>query len=180
MAERRVWFIRHGESEANVRHVFAGQRENSHLTELGKLQAREAAKELVARGIKVKKIISSPLIRAKETAEILKEEAGLAHVEISIDERIAEFDMGSLTGTLFHKISSQELVSALGAEDAQSFMDRVHNLINELRNAEGEVLLVSHAGVGRIIEAKKRGMRPETFYDLDPYPNAKVIELLLE
>jgi probable phosphoglycerate mutase len=179
MAEK-VWFIRHGESEANTRHVFAGQRENSRLTEVGKQQAREAAKELKARGIKIGKIISSPLLRARETAEILKEEAGLAQVEILIDSRIAEFDMGSLTGTLFHKISSKQLVSALGAEDAQSFMDRVHNLIDELVNADGEILLVSHAGVGRVIEAKRRGMKPETFYDLDPYPNAKVIELLLK
>lgn len=34
-----IYFIRHGESEANLKHVFAGQKDNSLLTEKGKEQA---------------------------------------------------------------------------------------------------------------------------------------------
>ena len=176
--ERKIYFVRHGESVANVRQTFAGQRENSPLTERGREQARAAAKGLISRGVKIGKIISSPLLRAKETMEIIVEEAGLHEVEVIIDERIAEYDMGSLTGSLLRKVTSLELVSAEGVEDPNHFMERVHNLLDELVAFEENVLLVSHAGVGRVIEAKKQGRKAEEFYDLSAYPNAEIIEIL--
>lgn len=39
-----IYFIRHGESEANERKVFAGQKDDSILTEKGREQAKATAK----------------------------------------------------------------------------------------------------------------------------------------
>lgn len=36
----KIYFVRHGESEANVEKKFAGQKEDSPLTELGREQAK--------------------------------------------------------------------------------------------------------------------------------------------
>jgi broad specificity phosphatase PhoE len=101
----------------------------------------------------------------------------LDNAEIIIDERISEYDMGSLTGTPIRKVTSHELISAKGAEEPGKFMGRVHDLIKEIKKIDGPVLIISHGGVGRIIEAKKRGIPAENFYDLDCYSNAQIIEL---
>jgi probable phosphoglycerate mutase len=172
----KIYFVRHGESEANVKRQFAGQKEDSPLTDLGRQQAKQAAKDLLKYDFKIDRVISSPLLRAHETAKIIVKEAKMG-LEIEIDERIAEYDMGALTGTAHHKISSQELVAAEGAEDPSEFQNRVQDLINELRQGDKNVLIVSHAGVGRIIEVSKKNLDPKSFYDLGPLPNAKIIVL---
>ena len=169
-----IYFVRHGESEANERGVFAGQKENSPLNEKGREQARVTAKQIMSEGIKIDKVISSPLKRASETAEIITKELGLDISKIVIDERVTEYDMGSLTGTPIHKISSKELISAQNAEDTEAFRNRVYLAIKEFSKSPENVLLVSHAGVGRILETIKTDGDTKLFYDLPAYPNATV------
>lgn len=85
--------------------------------------------------------------------------------------------MGSITGTPIKEISSQKLVSAIGAEDIGCFTNRVLQILKELSATRKTVLLVSHAGVGRLIESQKIGMDPKLFYDLKPFPNATILKL---
>lgn len=171
-----IYFIRHGESEANLRHVFAGQKDNSPLTEKGIEQAKAEGLKIKEMGLNISKIISSPLTRAFDTAKIVAEIIGYDK-DIEIDTRINEYDMGTLTGTPTFEISSKILVGAENAEDPQAFDDRVNSFLNEYKNFEGDILMVAHAGVGRIIETIKIDGDPVLFYDLPPYPNASVIKL---
>jgi broad specificity phosphatase PhoE len=171
-----IYFIRHGESEANLKHVFAGQKDNSPLTEKGIEQAKAEGLKIKEMGLKIDKIISSPLIRAFDTAKIVAEIIGYDK-EIEIDTRITEYDMGTLTGTPTFEISSKILVRAENAENPKYFDDRVNSFLKEWNKYDGNVLMVAHAGVGRIIETIKKGTDPELFYDLPPYPNASVIKL---
>ncbi len=171
-----IYFIRHGESEANLRHVFAGQKDNSPLTEKGIEQAKAEGLKIKEMGLKISKIISSPLIRAHDTAKIVSEIIGY-NKDIVIDPRITEYDMGTLTSTPTFEISSKMLVNAENAENPRAFDDRVNSFLKEWNAYDGDVLMVAHAGVGRIIETIKRGTDPELFYDLPPYPNASVIKL---
>lgn len=171
-----IYFIRHGESEANLKHVFAGQKDNSKLTEKGVEQARAEGGKIKELGFGVDVIVSSPLVRAYDTAKIVAEAIGYSG-KIVIDDRITEYDMGSLTGTPMHQISSKMLVSAQNAEDPTAFYDRVQSALKEWNAKEGNILFVSHAGVGRIIETIKIVGDPTLFYDLPAYPNASVIEL---
>lgn len=39
------------------------------------------------------------------------------------------------------------------------------------------ILMVCHAGVGRMVETIKENRDPELFYDLPAYPNASVVKL---
>jgi len=94
-----------------------------------------------------------------------------------LDNRITEFDMGSLTGTPIHKISSSALISAENAEDVGAFLERGTNCIRELDAMSENVLVVSHAGVGRIVETVKENMDPKLFYDLPAYKNASVTKI---
>jgi probable phosphoglycerate mutase len=171
-----IYFIRHGESEANLKHVFAGQKDNSPLTQKGIEQAKAEGLKIKEMGLNISKVISSPLVRAFDTAKIVSEIIGY-NKEIEIDQRITEYDMGMLTGTPTFEISSKILVKAENAEDPKKFDDRVDSFLKEWNEYDGDVLMVAHAGVGRIIETIKLGTNPELFYDIPPYPNASVIKL---
>lgn len=171
-----IYFIRHGESEANLKHVFAGQKDDSPLTSKGIEQAKAEGQKIKEMGLDIHKIISSPLIRAHETAKIVAQTIGYDK-GIDIDPRITEYDMGSLTGTPTFEISSKMLVRAEHAEDPKVFDERVNSFLKEWNQYEGNVLMVAHAGVGRIIETIRKGTDPELFYDLPAYPNASVIKL---
>ncbi len=169
-----IYFVRHGESEANERGVFAGQKEDSVLTEKGREQARSTAQAIKDKNITVDRIICSPLKRTRETAAIVVEEIAFPADQVVFDERITEYDMGSLTGTPIQSISSQALIAAQGAEDIIQFRDRVYACMKELSNSSENILIISSAGVGRILETIKQDMDPNLFYDLPAYPNASV------
>lgn len=112
-----IYFVRHGLSEANVRRVFAGQKDNSPLVDEGRKQAKDTAKKIKDEGIEIHKIVSSPSLRAHETAQIIAKELGFNTSDIIIDHCINEYDMGSLSGTPWHTISSAILVNAEEAEE---------------------------------------------------------------
>ena len=173
-----IYFLRHGESKANVDGLFAGQKEDSPLSNIGIEQAEAAAQEL--RNMHFNRIIASRLNRTRQTAEVVAKVIGFDPSRIEYDDRIVEYDMGSLTGTPIRKVTSDELVSAEGAEEVVHFQARVVSFLKEHKDLPEDILLVSHAGVGRIIECTKQGLDPRTFYDLPPYPNAHAVELDLD
>ena len=172
-----VYFIRHGESEANLKGLFAGQRDDSKLTEKGKDQAKITAQSIKNGGINFNKIICSPLVRCLETAEIIIKEVGFDESIIEIDNRITEYDMGDLTGTPIHAISSAILSSAKNAEDTELFLKRVVECVKDLLKLDGNILIVSHAGVGRILETVKEGIDSKLFYDLPAWHNASLTKI---
>ena len=63
-------FLRHGESVGNAESRWQGQSDYP-LTEKGRAQARALAERWKFENVKFNLAISSPLIRAKETAEII-------------------------------------------------------------------------------------------------------------
>lgn len=169
-----IYFIRHGESEANAKQLFAGQKEDSVLTNAGKEQAKETGNYIKSLNIEIDRIISSPLKWALEAAQIVASTIDFDPDEISIDKRIMEYDMGDLTGTPFRRIPSQIFVSAPNAEDPKLFRNRAIEGISEYQRMPGNTLIVSHAGVGRILESVKAKISPELFYDIPAYKNASV------
>ncbi len=67
----RLYFVRHGESEANLARQFSNRGFKHPLTPRGVTQATELAARLAGQGIA--QIYTSPLQRAAQTAEILAE-----------------------------------------------------------------------------------------------------------
>lgn len=169
-----IYFVRHGECEANQQEVFAGQRNDSPLTDKGKQQAQTAGEDILKQQLQIDRIVSSPLSRATDTARIIAEVIDFDSSWIEIDFRLAEYDMGDLTGKPHQHLTAEQVISAPGAEDVYVFRDRVMAAIDELRKLPGNTLIVSHAGVGRVIDVSREGQDPRTFYDRAPYPNAQV------
>lgn len=172
-----IYFTRHGESEANLKGVFAGQRDDSALTPKGIKEAKATGNDIKRKKLQIDRIIASPLKRSKETANIIADCIGLDRSTIELDERLSEYDMGSLSGTPKKNIKAFEYTSAPDAEDVSAFQDRVMGLLQEIKTFSGNTLIVSHSGVGRIIEATRLNKPIHDFYELEAYPNAKVVLL---
>jgi broad specificity phosphatase PhoE len=89
----KLFFVRHGESEANVLKVISNRGLRHGLTEKGRRQAAELASNL--RGSEATRIYSSPLLRALQTAEILSSALG---VNYDVTDALREFDCGIAEG----------------------------------------------------------------------------------
>jgi probable phosphomutase (TIGR03848 family) len=95
--------IRHGRTDANVNGILAGRTPGVVLDEVG----RTATEELSARlqGVKIARVISSPLERTLETAAILFD----SNVEVATEDRLLECDYGDWQGTKLSELSTHEL-----------------------------------------------------------------------
>ena len=89
-----LYFVRHGESTANLRHEFSNSGCKHPLTEEGLAQAQAAACELA--GVPVARIYTSPVLRAVQTAEIL---AAALHAPLEVTEALREYSVGIYEGT---------------------------------------------------------------------------------
>ena len=73
-------FLRHGEVQ-NDKDVFYANLPGFYLSEKGELQAKDASKK-IKKLFTIQKIISSPLLRARQTADIISRELSIK-VEVS-------------------------------------------------------------------------------------------------
>ena len=107
--------LRHGETPLSTERRFAG-RGDIPLTEAGLAQADAAAARLAARG-NIDVIVTSPLLRARRTAEAVAK-ATAAPLEVSDD--LAETDFGKWEGMTFAEIQERwpdELAAWLASVD---------------------------------------------------------------
>ncbi len=88
-----VFILRHGQSEGNASNKYQG-RLDFPLSARGEEQARAAGEWLTR--IKPDFIISSPMLRARRSAEIIAEIAGIEHVELN--DILIEVDVGLFSG----------------------------------------------------------------------------------
>src|SRR5690349_16547906 len=89
-----IWFLRHAEAEDG------SPDEQRRLTKKGEEQARVAGKALERLGVKLELCITSPRVRADQTARLACEQLG--DVEIAVDERLSggPFDAEELAAGL--------------------------------------------------------------------------------
>ena len=87
----RLYFVRHGESEANLLHVIANRGHRYGLTARGQQQAVALVHQL--RQVPVSGLFTSPLRRAVETATILSHAWGRP---FHLTEALREYDCGVL------------------------------------------------------------------------------------
>jgi broad specificity phosphatase PhoE len=85
--------VRHGQSEANVERVFSNGQVDLPLTALGREQARRATEWLD--GKQIRRVFSAPLLRARETANVLAARLG---VDVTVLADLDEVRVGDLDG----------------------------------------------------------------------------------
>jgi len=167
-----IYFIRHGESEANADNLFSWP--EAKITENGRLQAKSAGEKFDINNIIIDRIISSTCERAVDTAKIIAGVIDFDQAKIQYDHRLVEIDCGILSGKPRRDITNRQMLSVDGAEDVNKFQERVMKSFNEIKLLPGNTLVVSHAGVGCMINAMKIGMPAKNFVDVPEYPNARI------
>lgn len=149
----QIIFLRHGQAKNNTEKILAGRTEGIPLTEIGIKQAEQTAKLLEHMNISA--IYSSPIQRAKHTAQIVGEHNS---VDVKIDERLIELDMGKFTGmtydeifkthgNVFLKFYNGELeIAHNGVETFAEVKSRVRGIADHVieKHQNENVVLVTH------------------------------------
>jgi broad specificity phosphatase PhoE len=151
--------IRHAETEwsANGRHT---GRTDIPLTDNGRERARRLAPRLAGRDFAA--VFTSPLSRARETCEL----AGLG-ARAQLRDDLMEWDYGEYEGLTTPQIRETRPDWNLwrdgcpGGETAADVGARVDRLIAEVRTIAGDVALVAHGHVLRVLGARWIELPPE-------------------
>ena len=152
--------VRHGRTDLNARGLLQGRLDPS-LDEVGYAQAAELAKVLGH----VDRVISSPLRRARETADAIAS-------SVEVDERWIELDYGELDGLAVSSVGadvwdrwrSDLTFEPPGGESLHTLSHRVldacHALVEEA--SERDVVVVSHVSPIKIAVTWALGVGAET------------------
>ena len=162
----KLFVARHGKTVWNEQNRVCG-RTDVELTEKGIDQAKMLAQE--AKQQKLDIIISSPLKRARETAEIV---AGECQIPVVIEDRLIEQDYGIYEGVdrkdeAFLSNKRNFAYKYPGGESMMQVACRVYGLLDEIKEqyAGKTVLLVCHGGVCRIINTYFCDMTNDEFFN---------------
>ncbi|MGM2730931.1 histidine phosphatase family protein [Bacillus cereus group sp. Bce005] len=140
MPDTQLYIIRHGKAEGN--------KINSPLRPEGEIQAERLSDFLLQRNItNIKQLLSSPYLRATQTAEFI---ARKLNMEYSIKDTLREIDLDEINDdeNLVEKIKKQFEnfnLKLIGRESNQDVMNRLGTLKDDLLQSGGTFLLVTHS-----------------------------------
>jgi probable phosphoglycerate mutase len=173
-APTRLLLLRHGQTALSIERRYSG-RGNPELTELGREQAARAAKRLGSRS-EITAVISSPLGRARETAESAAAALGLP---VQVHDGLIETDFGTWEGLTFREASEGDpelfkrwlgdtSIAPPGGESFDTVTERVVRAQSEIvaDHGAGEVLLVSHVTPIKVLLRAALDVGPSILYRL--------------
>jgi broad specificity phosphatase PhoE len=178
--QAQVYLARHGQTAYNHEGRFQGQ-QAVPLDDTGREQAVELAERAAGHGFRA--LWCSPLLRARETADIVARRLGLQPIE---DARLMETDAGDWTDRSFIEVRAlaPEQFDAFAAGDpgfafpgGESFAqqeERVGAALERIERGELPALVVCHGMVIRAALARRAGHRTARF---ERVPNGALVPL---
>jgi broad specificity phosphatase PhoE len=173
----KLILVRHGESVGNRERIFTTTPHALALTELGHQQA-ERAGHFIAKTFRTEIVVSSPYIRAHETARIIAE---ILKLPVEIEPNLHERDVGSLKGQSYESVLAAPgydpqrpwLWEPPDGESYQHVKARVAPILDRLAAAHPtrDVVVVSHGGVMMALWAHVTG----TWENAHVPPNCGII-----
>lgn len=178
----KIYAVRHGLTECNKRDILNG-RIDEPLAAEGVEQAK-----LVALAIpeSVKHLYSSPMLRARQTAEIITSECSLP---VYFHDGLQEVDLGRFTGKSWTEIESGEEFKEKHrsvqydyrpeGESVDDVKSRVMSFLVHIKevHADGEILIVTHGGIIRVLQLLESGLSK---LPVNPVKNASLYVFDLE
>ena len=170
-----IIFLRHAQAENNTKRILAGRTEGVPLTKTGIEQAERIAKYLST--IDISAIYSSPIERAKHTAEIVAKSCSL---DVVLDERLIEIDMGKFTlvnyddllakyGNIFLRFYENDpIIAEHEVETFPEVQKRVLDMVDYVvkKHKKENVILVTHMDPIKSMLAKVMNLIPKTLFEL--------------
>jgi probable phosphomutase (TIGR03848 family) len=186
-----VLLVRHGRTTANTSGVLAGWSPGVALDDHGRTQTESLAARIADAGIAVSRVLSSPLQRCRETAEILVAKAA-GGIPIEEDDRLGEARYGSWTGRKLAELAKEDLwrtvqdqPSAVRFPDGEEYpgesmagmqsraLDVIRSIDAEVEKEHGQDaiwLAVSHGDVIKAILADAAGAHLDQFQRIQVDP----------
>jgi uncharacterized phosphatase len=177
---KTIYFVRHGESEANAAGISAGGGLDVNLTLNGKDQAKRVGETLKNKQIDL--IVSSPMKRAYDTAAIVAQAIGYDPNKIVVSKLFTERHLGDLTGTKNELMKTYYDAGMLppSVETTDALQKRTIEGLEWLRSLQAnKILLVSHGGPGRMIRSIYMQEHHSQINTLDRIGNSEILELKL-
>ncbi len=148
----RYLAMRHGETENTLASILSSDPLKNPLTESGREDVLARARELKANP--PTRIYASPVLRARETAEILRKELGLEEDLLVFDDRLRELSLGEFENKNLEDLLSWRATHAYdeASEGGESYLEAKRRFGDFLYEIEGRhedetILIVTH-GVG--------------------------------
>lgn len=152
---KKLYLLRHGQTEFNVKKLVQG-RCDSPLTDLGRKQAGMAAAWLKAHNVVPDKVVSSPLGRAMDTAqlvatELLGPDAAVEPCEGIIERSYGTFEEGPHDALPTDVWDPGEDLIPFGGEGSHALQERMVGTLTNLMGAKDTetLLAVSHGSASR-------------------------------
>ncbi|WP_107466863.1 bifunctional RNase H/acid phosphatase [Streptomyces sp. MA5143a] len=170
--------LRHGETPLTPQKRFSGSGgSDPSLSDVGRYQAERVAAALAARGT-IQEIVSSPLARCRETAQIVAARLGLG---VTLDDGLRETDFGAWEGLTFGEarerypddmnawLASPDAEPTGGGESFEAVAHRVAAARDRLTEAHRgrTVLLVSHVTPIKTLVRLALGAPPESLFRME-------------
>lgn len=174
--------IRHARSTANAAGVLAGWTEGVGLDDAGRGQAEALRKRLL--GTELARVVSSPLQRCRETAQIALDGAPLL-----IDDRLGETRYGDWTGRPLAELAEEPLwqvvqghasAARFPGADGESLADVQHRAVLAVREHDAQVAaeagpdavwaVFSHGDVIATVLADALGMHLDAYQRIQVFP----------
>lgn len=152
-----LYVARHGETNKNKNGLLLGQTEEE-LNEIGVQQAHELGNKL--QDLNIDLIISSSMIRARQTAEIVD---SYLEKQIIFETRLIERNIGKWEGLTFDEMSEKYQKgftpqmaydnTPINGESSEQVKRRVFAVLDEikLKSTEGNILIIAHSFVSKMI-----------------------------
>jgi broad specificity phosphatase PhoE len=164
--KRTLLLIRHGQTTWNVEHRLPGQLPGVELNDTGRKQAERLAEALTV--LPISAIISSPLDRARNTAEIVAQGRSL---EIQLEPELMDTDVGRWAGQIIETVSKNDPAWKAYVQDPSVAPEGVETFLQVQQRALAAVkrwcakedigaypAFVAHADVIKLIIAHYTGL----------------------
>ncbi len=181
-----LYFIRHGQTDWNAAGRMQGQTDIP-INAIGRAQAQRNG-EVLAEILSSPQdfdFIASPLLRPRETMEIIRSALGLEPKKFPTDERLMEIKFGKFEGLTFaeiaekmpaefaHREKDKWLNRPPGGENYADLTTRVKQWYLGLKR---DTICVAHGGVSRALRGIVLQLPPAEIVDLD-VPQDKVLKV---
>lgn len=169
------YLLRHGESEANLAGKAAGGGVDSPLTSKGEEQARELAEFIEQLAVRPSIIFSSPMQRARRTAEIVNTHLNLP---LQIIDNLEEHRIGTWEGQKWSEIGPRMKAGEIppDGENYEQYAERVKRVLEPVLSQTFKTppIIVAHGGtfgsIGRLYNWKITEVKNCHLHRFDPYP----------
>lgn len=174
-----LFLVRHGETDWTRERRILGSRDLG-LNADGLNQAHAAARAL--EGVEITEVVSSPLLRAVQTAEVV---AGLADIDVARDPRLTEMRVGRWEGMPYDAaqvdpdfqrfLDDPDAARVSGGELLGEVRDRAVGAVTQAladNPSWSNVIFVTHAAVIRVILAHYLGLGLASFHRLRVSPGS--------